>query len=192
MSDEVSHVKRGRSRALSYEDEFFLTMVKLRLDLAEEDLPYRFGLSSVLQVSAILKTWINFLAAEWTKFIVWPRKEEVKMYLPEVFRMKYPNVIGIIDCSEFELQAPLSFSIQAMTYSDHKSRNTMKALFCIIPDGNFSFVSQLYPGSKSDNDITIQSGILDRFQPGVALIADKGFTILQTELQRRGIDLVRP
>ena len=106
-----------------------------------------FGLSSVSQVSAILKTWINFLAAEWTKFIVWPCKEEIKMYQPEVFRMKYPNVIGMIDCSEFELQAPLSFSIQAMTYSDYKSCNTTNALFCIMPDGIFSFVSQLYPGS---------------------------------------------
>ena len=114
------------------------------------------------------------------------------MYLPEMFGMKYSNVIGIIDCSEFELQAPSSFSVQAMTYSDYKSRNTMKALFCIMPDACFSFVSQLYPGSKSDNDITIQSGILDRCQPGVALMADKDFAILQTELQRRGIDLVRP
>ena len=118
---------------------------------------------------------------EWTKFIVWPRKEEVEMYLPEMFGMKYSNVIGIIDCSEFELQAPSSFSIQAMTYSDYKSRNTMKALFCFTPDGYFSFVSQLYPGSKSDNDSTIQRGILDRCQPGVALTADKGFSIPQTE-----------
>ena len=121
-----------------------MTLLKLRHRLAEEDLSYRFGLSSVSLVSAILKTWINCLAAEWTKFIVWPRKEEVKMYLPEVFRMKYPNVIGIIDCSEFELQAPSSSSVQAMTYSDYKSRNTMKALFCITPDGYFFFVSQLY------------------------------------------------
>lgn len=190
--DSTTHNKRGRPRALLYEDELFLTLVRLRLGVPEEDLCFRFRLSSVSQVSSILKTWINFLAAEWSPYIVWPRKSQVKENLPEVFRHSYPDVMGIIDCSEFELQAPSSFSVQAMTYSEYKSRNTVKALFCITPDGYFSHISQLYPGSKSDNDITMVSGILDQCEPGVSLMADKGFTIPGNELHRRGITLVRP
>ena len=45
-----------------------------------------------------------------------------------------------------------------MTYSEYKARNTTKALTSITPDGYFSHVSKLYPGSKSDNDITKESG----------------------------------
>ena len=79
-----------------------------------------------------------------------------------------------------------------MTFSDYKSCNTMKALICITPDGYISFVSHLFTGSKSDNEITMDSGILDCCQQGNALMADKGFTIPETELQWRGITMIHP
>ena len=116
----------------------------------------------------------------------------VRQNLPEAFKERYGDCIGIIDCSEFELQAPTSFSLQGMSYSDYKERNTVKALFGITPDGYFSHVSDLYPGSKNDNDFTLSCGLLDRCPPSVALMADKGFTVSETELQRRGIRMVRP
>ena len=73
-----------------------------------------------------------------------------------------------------------------MAYSDYKLRNTFKAFFCITPDGYFSLVSDLYLGSKSDDDITMAWAILDRCQPGDALMGDKGFTV--SELHRRAIE----
>ena len=182
--------KIGRPRALSYADDFFLTLVKLRLYFPVEDLWVRFGLSSSSQVSAILKTWINFLSCELGPYIAWPDRDAVRKNLPQAFQNeKYKDVVGVIDCSEFEIQAPTSFSLKGMAYSDYKSRNTFKALFCITPDGMFSL--DLYPGSKSDNDLTMTCGILDGCQPGDALMADKGFTITDTELHRRGVRLIR-
>ena len=187
-----SAIKIGRPRVLSYQDEFFLTLVKLRIDPPEQNLCWSFGLSSVSQVSSILKTWLNFLAFELEPYIVWPEADMVRQNLPEAFKERYGDCIGVIDCSEFELQAPTSFSLQGMSYSGYKERNTVKALFCITPDGYFSYVSDLYPGSKSDNDFTLSCGLLDGCPPSVALMADKGFPVSETELPGRGVRMIRP
>ena len=71
----------------------------------------------------------------------------VRQNLPEAFKERYGDYIGVIDWSQFELQAPTVFSLQSMSYSDYKGQNTVKALFCIIPDSFFSYDSDLYPGS---------------------------------------------
>ena len=79
--------------------------------MPEEDLCFRFGLSLRSQVSAILKIWLNFLASEFGPYIVWPNRQEVRKNLPKAFKNnKYKIVVGIIDCSEFQIQ-PNSIAI---------------------------------------------------------------------------------
>ena len=51
---------KGRPRSLSPMDEFFLTLVRLRLGLLEDDIAYRFGVSQST-VSRIFTSWINFM-----------------------------------------------------------------------------------------------------------------------------------
>ena len=51
---------KGWKRLLSPLNEFFLLLVRLRLELFEQDLAYRFGISQS-SVSRILITWINFV-----------------------------------------------------------------------------------------------------------------------------------
>ena len=54
---------------------------------------------------------------------------------------------------------------------------TFKGLIGISPTGACIFVSKLYTGGISDQNITRCSGILDLLQPGDAIMADKGFDI---------------
>ena len=82
------------------------------------------------------------------------------------------------------MEAPSAPSRNAMTYSDYKGRNTVKVLFAVTPDGYISFVSQAYGGSISDNAITPKSKSLDMLDD--ELMADKGFTLSNSELQPRG------
>ena len=44
----------------------------------------------------------------------------------------------------------------------------------------------------ADNAITVKSGILDLLEPGDCIMADKEFTLSNSELQPRGLELVVP
>lgn len=165
----------GPKRKLGLEDEFFLTLVRLRLGLTEVDLACRFKIAQST-VSILLRTWIPFLAKEFQVFIHWPSKDQARKSLPKCFE-KYPNTIGIIDCTEGAIEKPSMAKAQAQTYSTYKSKNTWKKLLCIVPCGTISFVSKAYGGSASDRFITEHCGILDKVNPGDSLMADKGFNI---------------
>ena len=63
-----------------------------------------------------------------------------------------------------------------------------KGLIGISPIGAVVFVSDLYPGSISDKELTRKCGILDMLDKGDALMADRGFDI-ETDLILRGVRL---
>ena len=113
--------KRGPKRLLSGEEEMFLTLVRIRLGLLEEDLAHRFKMSQS-SVSTITSTWCTFLARE-SIFIYWPTQEENQNYLPKCFS-KWKNTIVILDCTEGGIEKPSLAKAQAQTYSTYKSKNT--------------------------------------------------------------------
>lgn len=183
----------GPERRLCMADELFMVLMRVRTGIQLTDLMYRFGFKSLSHVCDIFSRWILFLAEELSPLIIWPSRGQVHRNMPESFRAaSMTSVRAILDCTEYEIEAPSALSLNAMTYSDYKSRNTVKVLFCITPDGFISHVSKAYPGSISDNAITLKSGILDMCEPGDCLMADKGFTLSNVELQPRGISLVVP
>jgi len=71
-------------------------------------------------------------------------------------------------------------------YSDYKSSTTLKSLIGCYPTGTLLFISTLFTGSISDNELTRRSGFINVLNNLVekgyickndALMADKGFTI---------------
>ena len=94
---EHSSKKAGRTRKLRVKDEFFLTLVRLRLGLTVWDLAFRFKISRST-VSSVENTWIPFLAKELVHFITWPTQEQNQQSFPKFFE-NYLNTIGIIDCT---------------------------------------------------------------------------------------------
>ena len=98
--------KRCRQRTLPPLEEFFMTLVRLRLGLAEQDLAYRFGISQST-VSRITCTWINFLYVKLKELPLWPPKELVKANMPKEFKERYPATRVILDATEIYIeQAP--------------------------------------------------------------------------------------
>ena len=92
-SKEVSRV-RNRRRKLDPENQLFMTLVKLRLNLKTKDLAFRFGLSTS-QVSRYLTTWICFLYHH-IKGLDWmPSVEQVAGTLPCAFKEKFPTTFAI-------------------------------------------------------------------------------------------------
>ena len=127
-------------------------------------------------MSNLLRTWLPLLAREFEVFVHWPTKNQARSSLPQCFQ-EYPNTIGIIDCTEGQIEKPSMAKAQAQTYSSYKSKNTWKKLICITPCGTVSFVSKSYGGSASDRFITEHCGVLDKLNPGDTIKADKGFNI---------------
>ena len=90
--------KSGRKPSLSPENCLFLTLLRLRVGLPEQNIAFRFGISEAL-VSWILVTWISFLAREVSCLRYWPDRQDVQRYYLQCSQ-KFKNVIGIIDCAE--------------------------------------------------------------------------------------------
>ena len=182
--------KSGRKPSLSSENCLFLTLLRLRVGLPEQDIAFRFGISQVL-VWRILVGWISFLALKLSCLIYWPDREDVQRYYPQCFK-KYKNVIAIIDCTEGILEKPSVAKAQSQTYSTYKSRNTWKKLICITPAGTTSFISKCYGGCVSDRFITEDCHILDKLQYGDNLMAEKGFNISDLLISKGSQLLIPP
>ena len=188
--DSPAPNKHGRPRKLSNFQEFIMVVMKLRLGLFNRDLAYRFNISSSV-VSEIFRTWIRFLRSELEVLIQLPPRDVIQVHMPSLFKEFYPRTAIIIDCTEIEMERPSALNNQSACYSSYKSRTTMKALVGITPSGATAFVSKLYPGSISDKEITMKSGLLNHLQQGDEVMADKGF-LIQDELASVGAVLTIP
>ena len=165
-----------RPHSLSSRNELLLTLVKLRLGSPYIDLAIRFGLSTGT-VSNIFTSWLSLLYRKFKVLDIWPSCMQVDNSMPPHFQQLYPSTRVIIDCTEFPIEKPSDPESQRSTWSSYKNRNTFKLLLGINPAGAITFVSELYSGSVSDNELTLSCGILDQLEPGDSLMADKGFMI---------------
>ena len=182
--------KRCRPRILPPFEEFFLTMVRLRLGLMEQDLAYRFGISQPT-VSRIVFTWINFMYVKLKEIPLWPPRKLLLSNMPKQFKEYYPTTRVILDATEIYVEQPDLPELQQMTFSNYKNDNTFKGIVGISPDGVVIFVSPLFPGCISDKDLTRRCGILDILEPGDSVMADRGFDI-EEDLILRGVSLNIP
>ena len=106
----------SRKKKLDPINGLFLTLIKLRLNLTEQDLAFRFGISTST-VSRYFITWICFLYNH-LKEIEWcPSAEQVvASTLPHAFKQKYPTTYMIIDASELFVETPTDLMLQSSTY----------------------------------------------------------------------------
>ena len=123
--------KQCRPRALPPLEEFFMTMVRLRLGLLEQDIAQRFQVSQPT-VSRIICTWIDFLFLKLKEIPLWPPKDLFQMNMPTEFQEKYPSKRVIIDATEIFIEQPKLPELQQMTFSNYKNDNTFKGLVGII------------------------------------------------------------
>ncbi|XP_064468637.1 uncharacterized protein LOC135381813 [Ornithodoros turicata] len=174
-SDSISPL--GRPHALSMDNELFLTLVRLRVGLFQQDLAHRFSVTQAT-ISRILSAWINHLYLKLSALPQWPSREIIQKNMPVAFKEEFPSTRVIIDATEIKCQVPSSFVLQSETYSTYKSSNTLKSLIGVSPDGYLTFVSSLYTGSISDKELVKKSGLLSlKFEEGDSIMADKGFRI---------------
>lgn len=139
----------GPERKLRLEQEFLLTLMKLRLALLVIDLGFRFHVSAST-VSSVFITWVKLMSKELSVLIVWPSRQQIKKTLPYCFRKLYPKVRCIIDCFECFTETPSGLDLAATLWSEYKHHYTFKVLVAITPNGAISYVSSCYGGRASD------------------------------------------
>lgn len=117
---------------MNFQQEFLLTLMKLKLGLINEDPAFRFMVSSAT-VSSVFVTWIKLMCKELSVLIIWPSKQQVKSTLPACFKKLYPKVRCIIDCFECFTEIPSRLNLAAALWSEYKHHYTCKVLVAITP-----------------------------------------------------------
>lgn len=166
----------GWTPTMQLEDQFFLTLIRLRMNKPIWEIAMLFKLSEK-EVSNIFITWINFLYFHFKDIDWWPSRDTVQYFSPKDFRRKFPTTRVIIDGTEVPLKKPKAPLAQQATYSTYKNRNTVKALIGVTPGGMVSYVSDVYGGSTSDRQICERSELTRIIESGDSIMADKGFNV---------------
>ena len=125
-------------RELSIADQLFAVLVRLRHGSSGADIAARMRLPES-SFSRLFSTWVLFLSSELSSLFPWPSRTLVQRHMPQVFRDKFPNIRIVIDCMEIQMERPASLQNQCVTFSNYKSRNTMKILIGISPAGVVTF-----------------------------------------------------
>ncbi len=170
-------VKEHHRMALPLEAQFAMTLMKLRLNIKNQDLAYRFHISQS-SVSRYFNKWINVMYSRLPSvLLIWPKKSEIEVSIPLSFRHKFKDCVSIIDGFEVFCNRHKNVLDRASTYSNYKSHNTVKFLISITPQGTINFISQGFGGRTSDVEIVKSSGYLDLICTGDVVLADRGFTV---------------
>ena len=178
------------SKSLSPANVFLLIMMKVRLNLLNQDLAFRFNIASSA-VSKLLNAGLPAVAQKLSFLVRWPAKEDVIRTLPSVFKPSFRKCRVIIDCTEIFCERARNLTLRALTWSNYKHHNTLKILVGISPTGTVSFISKAFGGRASDKAITQKSGFLNILEYGDQVLADRGF-LIEEELASRGATLAIP
>lgn len=182
-----SSSKRGPERKLSFEEEIFIVLVKLKTGNFNEDLAMTFDISAT-HISSIFSTHINFLANELRILFEMQYSEEGQAECFEDFE----NLRVVLVCTELMAQRSSNLDVRKKTFSNYKHYDSAKFLVGISPNLTVNFVSRAWGGRATDKKITLSSdGIMNNLKSGDAVMADRGFNIA-SELKKKGVDLLIP
>ncbi|XP_037579451.2 uncharacterized protein LOC119462177 isoform X1 [Dermacentor silvarum] len=175
-----SHVSHNVNNSLSKFQEFILFLMKLKLNLHNVDLGFRFGVSEAT-VCRIFDKWLHCAYCRLKTQIVWPDRTALRRTMPQAFCDAFGDGVSvIIDCFELKIERPSSFLPRSETWSLYKGSNTAKFLIGIAPTGVVTFISEGWGGRTTDRHITEHCGLLDYLLPGDVVLADRGFNISES------------
>lgn len=180
----------GGTRLDAY-DICLLVLMKIKQGRQFAFLADDFGISRSY-AGRIFAKYVDLIAHALSDLIIWPESDVVKKHLPLAFKARFSDVTCIIDCLEIEIEKPSAALKQSMTWSSYKSCNTIKYLLSITPNGLINFVSDGFGGRASDMVVLKRSGFLSRLEPGMVIMADRGFKAVEPVLASEGCRLVRP
>ncbi len=179
------------SKCISRESKLFLTLTRFKLFIPFAALGGFFAIGESA-ASTFFRETADALYNIAKENIFWFDKKTIQARMPKAFKALYPNTRAIIDCTEIECQRAPKVRQRVLTYSNYKSRHTVKFLLAIAPSGEVIFVSKVFGGRSTDTEITTNSGFLDLLEEGDVILADKGFPTIERDVNKAGGILVIP
>ena len=179
------------STSSSDKDRIMLVLVKLKTNETFNNIATLFSIHPHT-ASKYFKQTLKILHSYAIKMIYWPTREEARARPPDSFKGVYDNCHAILDCTEIPIEKPNDPEQEILTYSDYKSRNTVKFLAACLPSGEITSYSRGYGGRTTDRQIVQESGFLDLIERGATYLADKGFPKIADYLEEHGASLVMP
>lgn len=168
-----------------------MCLKKIKLNNSFRELSDDFSVSPTYASKIFLKN-IPLIASLMRAFLVALDKDSIKKKLPMAFRHKYYNVSCIIDCLEIEIQKPSKALNQSLSWSEYKKANTIKYLVSCTPNGLVNYISPGYGGRITDTCLVESCDFIKCLQPGMCVMADRGFKHVEQYLRKQGVHLVRP
>ncbi len=182
------HTKKpGPQRKLSFEEEFFLSVARLKTGYECSHLAKLFGVSEGL-VSEVTTTWYNFMEPELKKlFEMKDSDDNVAACFKDFVGLKV-----VLDCTEQQVERSSDLQSRKETWSQYKQRDTWKWLIGLSKNLTVNYVSTGHGGRASDkNIINSADTLLDNMKPGEKYMADRAFPP-SSELRAVGVKSIIP
>lgn len=180
---------RTRRTDVPMSQKLVIFLMKLKLGISFASLAVLLGLHRTT-VSRIFFIILSNLVTAMQQWIPESSLHVVQATMPDCFKRHYPRCRFIIDCTEIRTEEPPNVEQKRALFSRYKGCYTLKFLVAILPNGTVTFVSDAYGGRTSDTHITIESGFLNKVEPGDVVLADKGFPGIRTS--SKGIVILPP
>lgn len=168
-----------------------MCLKKIRLNNSFKELADDFSITKSYASKIFFKN-IPLLASVMRPFLAKLDKFNIKNNLPMAFRHKYNQVSCIIDCLEIEIQKPAKALNQSLSWSEYKKANTIKYLVSCTPNGLVNYISPGYGGRVTDTCLVETCDFIKCLEPGMCVMADRGFKHVETYLLKHGVKLMRP
>ncbi|XP_029981044.1 uncharacterized protein LOC115412593 [Sphaeramia orbicularis] len=184
------HMDGIKNVKLSKFQQLLLTLMRLRLDLRNQDLAYRFGVK-VGMVTRTVHRMVNIMSSTLVPTAVfWPSRAELRKNLPAALRSSHPDCAVIVDCFTVPFEEPVSQgNQQQQRVVPHPHRagtcsNMLKYLIGVAPQGVVTFVSRGVLGNVSDKSLAEGCGFLCKLLPGDVVLASRDLDIAESVAAR--------
>ncbi|KAM9342299.1 uncharacterized protein KZ484_014942 [Pholidichthys leucotaenia] len=164
------HMDGMKNVKLSKFQQLLLMLMRLRLDLRNQDLAYRFGVK-VGTVTRTVHRMVNIMSSTLVPTAVfWPSRAELRKNLPTALRASHPDCAVIIDCFTVPFEEPVPQGLRT-------THNMLKYLIGVAPQGVVTFVSRGVVGNVSDKSLAEGCGLLCKLLPGDVVLASRDLDI---------------
>ncbi|KAM9710219.1 uncharacterized protein ACNS7B_024212 isoform 2-T2 [Menidia menidia] len=182
------HMDGVKNARLSKFQQLLLTLMRLRLDLRNQDLAYRFGVK-VATVTRTVHRMVHIMSAALVPTAVfWPSRAELRKNLPAALRGAHPDCAVILDC--FTVAFEEAGQQQGRAPSPPSSSppapgpGVLKYLIGLAPQGVVTFVSRGVTGGVSNQSLAEGCGVLCKLLPGDVALAARDLDIAEAVAAR--------